>query len=694
MPRYCEYFAFKQKTGSETTGIMRIHKFYFDMDEVEDINELAINTNIGSPSGTYSVQLMSAKPRSSTFIHKTIELESTGQIISSEFLGLTNFIPSQACADYGYTVVNNPVYYYTSDGWSHAVRPSSKQIGTTGGGYVNHVFGNTETEVYTNLGTVYCALYGDNEQMIDFLLKYGNRPYVNWRVYCYNPSGVVWIGTRYYDFTINWEFVIDDLLKDYFEVEEVKIALIPEPGPSTRQESIIYNLDYIPNTFSINKKVAYAPMTIWNYPYNLNLYINYKKLTDNSSYQTDRFSVKLDGASDTVEYFEHDVTRIDSNDKSTITFILENPEDDEDYNVITTDSDDSDNPSVIDPSLIVSNVGCGASMYAMTKANFSALVNWLWTSTFIDNIKLINNSPIENIISAQLFPFSISNLSDTTITLGNVDTPIVGEILPSTFNNFHRQLVASYKVESFYNNFLDFSPYTSISIYLPYIGIKPLDANMINGKTLDVYYTFDLSSGACVASIYVDGNVLYMFEGQIGINLPLSASNRAQVDATYVAIGASAVMSIASAWIGASGNIATATFKAEQASKNIDKAWDSVDMIAKTSRTSAGVATGKTVLGSLIDSANVQFHTYTQGTFSPNTWGLLPKDVFMIYNRPTYQDIDTFRHVEGRHCMLSRRIGGLTGYTEVHSSIDLSSIPCDEELKARLKEILVGGFIA
>lgn len=576
-----------------------------------------------------------------------------------------------------YTPVNVPVY----EGVNYRTLSGNLKIFDIGILIFDHDQTSFAQENATYQDSRYVSLLGSGQEFY-YLLEHGGKPCIDWKIYCYNKETFA-IFDWTYDYTIYWKF------RTPIEVTWTKVY-INLVNYITGEVEYAYTLDALPNTFTISKNIIYKmPIIIkGDDTLGITLQAEYYTTDPNNTTLTRRAHITTTWKNPSYYWVDAKI------DDSTVEFIYQNPKDDEDYNIITADSDDSDNPSIINPSLIVSNVGCGASMYAMTKTNFSALVNWLWTSSFIDNIKLINNSPIENIISAQLFPFTISNLADTTITLGNVDTPIQGEVLPSTFNKFHRQLVTSYKVESFYNNFLDFSPYTSISIYLPYIGIKPLDTNMINGKTLDVYYTFDLSSGACVASIYVDGNVLYMFEGQIGINLPLSASNRAQVDATYVAIGASAVMSIASAWIGAGSNIATAGLRAEQATEHVEQAWETAGMVAKTSRTSAAVASGKTVLGSLIDSANVQFHTYTQGTFSPNTWGLLPKDVFMIYNRPTYQDIDTFRHVEGRHCMLSRRIGGLTGYTEVHSSIDLSSIPCDEELKARLKEILVGGFIA
>lgn len=73
------------------------------------------------------------------------------------------------------------------------------------------------------------------------------------------------------------------------------------------------------------------------------------------------------------------------------------------------------------------------------------------------------------------------------------------------------------------NNYTDYL--TDVSIYLPYIGICPISANIVMGKTLKLTYIVDVSSGACCAEIFVDNSLKYSFNGNEGCQVPFSMSN-------------------------------------------------------------------------------------------------------------------------------------------------------------------------
>ena len=70
---------------------------------------------------------------------------------------------------------------------------------------------------------------------------------------------------------------------------------------------------------------------------------------------------------------------------------------------------------------------------------------------------------------------------------------------------------------------MDYSPYTKISIYLPYCGEYPLDTDDIMGHTLGVKYIIDLLTGVCVASITVDGSVHYQHTGMCKYDMPMTS---------------------------------------------------------------------------------------------------------------------------------------------------------------------------
>lgn len=51
---------------------------------------------------------------------------------------------------------------------------------------------------------------------------------------------------------------------------------------------------------------------------------------------------------------------------------------------------------------------------------------------------------------------------------------------------------------------LDYSPFSRITIYLPFIGFQELDDKLVVGHTLKVQYVVDVLSGRCLAQLFVD----------------------------------------------------------------------------------------------------------------------------------------------------------------------------------------------
>ena len=96
----------------------------------------------------------------------------------------------------------------------------------------------------------------------------------------------------------------------------------------------------------------------------------------------------------------------------------------------------------------------------------------------------------------------------------------------------------SISLTDYWGCYLDHAPYTNIEIYLPYIGVKSLDTDVILGTTVvngqmkcttqsvSVKYTVDITTGACVAGISVDGNIRYTYTGVCGYTLPLTGMTR------------------------------------------------------------------------------------------------------------------------------------------------------------------------
>ena len=66
----------------------------------------------------------------------------------------------------------------------------------------------------------------------------------------------------------------------------------------------------------------------------------------------------------------------------------------------------------------------------------------------------------------------------------------------------------SVKIPEQYHSLLDYSPFSRLTIYLPFIGFQELDDKLVVGHTLKVQYIVDVLSGRCLAQLYVDSTEL------------------------------------------------------------------------------------------------------------------------------------------------------------------------------------------
>jgi len=339
--------------------------------------------------------------------------------------------------------------------------------------------------------------------------------------------------------------------------------------------------------------------------------------------------------------------KVTSGDGSTFTV----KEGDEGSKIVTSDDDDGysddkdDDENDNDTSDVSSGIGVLTTTFKMTKDRLQQLGRFLWGSNIFDNFSLICNNPIENIISCKSIPLSLDG-STQKIILGNVDTGVNGD---KVSNNFAKQNIGSITITEKYHNFLDYAPYTNVIIYIPYVGFKELDTNLVMGKTLSISYTVDIITGGCLCQITSNNVKLYEFNGNMGIDIPITASNRAQVEAGYISSGIGIASSVAS------GNI-------------------------------VGAVT------SLINSAESQYHYASTSSPNPMCVASTNRTCYVILDRPTYQTLKSFNHTRGKKCYLTKTINTLKGYTICDEHIDLSGIRATDSEKEELIKILSSGF--
>ena len=494
----------------------------------------------------------------------------------------------------------------------------------------------------------------DNSSWSDETIDYPINSKTNWKVYI--------DGTKLPNYKIVWENKDIEDLKDADNARiQIQYAEVdPEYPVELRVPELIHETnfaEYNDGNYKTNFKTLYEGA--WGEVYNESIMSNLPK-------QSVWLLLQLD-------YYKNGITTVLPTQSSTKMAVLLNPSGKSLYSYadvwntkgetdgstirIITDKgsgegddgykDDTDKGEEDITDGASNSVGVLTTTYAMTIERLNQLGGFLWGANIFDEFSLVNSNPIENIISCKNIPISLSG-ADEIIHLGNVDTGTNGAKVSSNFSTLN---VGQIALPTKYNSFLDFAPYTKVTIYLPYIGFKEIDATIAIGKTLKVAYVADVITGGCIAQIFINGVRFYEFSGEMGVDIPITASNRAQVEASYIsnAVGMGASL--------ASGNITGA-------------------------------------VDSVLASATAKYNYSSTDTPNPNCVASVNRTCYIIIERPTYQELSQFNHTKGKMCNLSKTIGSLKGFTICDANIDLKGIPATEQEKQEIANILSSGFFA
>ena len=188
------------------------------------------------------------------------------------------------------------------------------------------------------------------------------------------------------------------------------------------------------------------------------------------------------------------------------------------------------------------------SVYNPSKQQIIDFSSWLWTGNVFENMKKLLMDPMDAIIGLHILYATPTTGSTSNIIVGWLDSNVSSKVVTKQYTEFS---CGSVTIPEYFGNALDFEPYTSVHLYLPFIGIQAIKANDVIGKKVTIDYGVDVLTGACLATITTekDGSKIkcYTFPGNCAVQIPLTGGNYAQV-----------IRSIASVAMGVAGSIATA----------------------------------------------------------------------------------------------------------------------------------------
>lgn len=334
----------------------------------------------------------------------------------------------------------------------------------------------------------------------------------------------------------------------------------------------------------------------------------------------------------------------------------------------TPPTDDTSDP--INPNDIVVPTGNMVKYYVLNSSDLQSIGAYLWNSedsvyqAIIKDLELMGSNPLDAIISVKTYPLDITKFNTLSPATFNIEIgkAVMGGIQAHTIIQTKPLIdVCNFTLERNYNDFMDFSPYTTYSIYLPYVGIIPLDTQGIYGKTIKVQLAIDIITGGGEYIISIGDAPIRYEPCQIAVDISLSAiDNRERVNNIISALSGTATATLGASLLG--GN-----------------------PLAIASATVGGIANT-----AVSDALSNNIKNGGQGGSILNF--INPQQVYLIKSHVPYQEPSNYNIQYGYCCNRYGAISKIQGKVWVENP-NLDIVPCTEGERNELKELLESGVV-
>lgn len=307
------------------------------------------------------------------------------------------------------------------------------------------------------------------------------------------------------------------------------------------------------------------------------------------------------------------------------------------------------------------------SLWYMTDAQLKSLANYLWSDDFIDIIeKRLYSDPKDAIVNLMIMPFEPDHdNTDSYIFVCGRNTSKQGKRITGQWSTIPMgKLTVPRLLEK--GVYFDYPPYTSCRLFLPFCGEHDIDVNDIMGKTLELEYLVDNLSGTCVANLNIvdpekDDETKgdhYYFSGQMGVKIPVSASDFSGMYSALLNAGATIGAGLATA---SSGGM-TAPL--------------AMGIVANAGANIANMA------------PNYQYSS-GGGAISGALGGEYP---YLLISEPKCFEAVNQRKYIGYPCLSKYKLSQMSGFVKV-LDIHVDGVVCTEYEREQIKTLLTSGVI-
>lgn len=281
-------------------------------------------------------------------------------------------------------------------------------------------------------------------------------------------------------------------------------------------------------------------------------------------------------------------------------------------------------------------------LYKITKANLTALSEYMLQDNFLTNIKKLYADPMDAIISLNTFPINAPGTAGV-ITTSGVSTGINAVKINNSIIDIDCGTIA---MKEYWGSFLDYE--TKISLFLPYVGIQPISTDDFMNDIIHVIYRVDLLSGGFVAFVKNSKGIVHQTTGNMAYHMPVTSIDYSRM---YSALINGAV--------GIAGNAA------------------------------AGNAAGA-ITGTLSTIQNFHPQIQMSGNFCGNTGICSNKKPYLIIERPVPNVPDNYSAIKGTTSNVSVTLGDCSGFTQI-SDMQIKHISATDAEKTQILNLLTSG---
>ena len=201
---------------------------------------------------------------------------------------------------------------------------------------------------------------------------------------------------------------------------------------------------------------------------------------------------------------------------------------------------------IVNPSISMNvEYSKSTTFYALRPDNMIDLLDYINGLSW-QIVENVSNDPGSFITSVRIYPFDFTatdsgNVAqDTSIKVGRWECDLgtggmTSEYCYKLTSGYKTHFnLGTYTFTPYFNNFLDYSPYTKYELYLPYCGFVDMDATEYTGKTISIDYILDYTTGGCTAVVSDITNendhiVLFSKKGMVGVPITWQATNSGQI---------------------------------------------------------------------------------------------------------------------------------------------------------------------